>query len=597
MSASLSAFYAACCINDLKTVQATANRNEVDASGPDGNTPLHAASKNGHVEVVRLLLRYHASRTAVNHEELTAEELACNEETKAVFKDSAQMISDSNHFVASSREVEWVDSYKNAYRISYENHEHMKRWLTKVTLSKLLNAIITDYIDKLNFAFEKTRETIKEYVSYTIDLDDPLGLLLAYTHPCGDFFLLLNRNLAEFGSDFRFTSTQALLDSGYADNEPPKGLGQYIFASIVINHPRFRPYQYAGTTYRGMKITKEDLEEYNNNNIIMTRSFLSTSKKRSTAELFLHFQDDMTHPTVICIYKVINQRSSLAIENISMIKEENEVLIVPFTVFQVKEQRDRQWTNNCKIYRYKEIKLEECTSGSLSDRSLLSVYSFSSSSTSIESNFNQNKHETEIDPPSIPVHNDTSRDNEGADHDSYPLRNNGRGSHEANSQNYAAETNGTHGIPMDEFEQIILDQHNRYRRQMCANDLEEDDNLHEKAHKRAHTLANGQDIQLSDDFSENVYILDTADPSKITGEIIVKAWYDEYHQYNVKNESSAIHFSQLVWKNSKKLGVGHAYTGHTLYIVAFYKPPGNIRGQFDINVGCNSSNEQNPTKR
>ncbi|CAF3139542.1 unnamed protein product [Rotaria socialis] len=508
MSASLSAFYAACCINDLKTVQATANRNEVDASGPDGNTPLHAASKNGHVEVVRLLLRYHASRTAVNHEELTAEELACNEETKAVFKDSAQMISDSNHFVASSREVEWVDSYKNAYRISYENHEHMKRWLTKVTLSKLLNAIITDYIDKLNFAFEKTRETIKEYVSYTIDLDDPLGLLLAYTHPCGDFFLLLNRNLAEFGSDFRFSSTQALLDSGYADNEPPKGLGQYIFASIVINHPRFRPYQYAGTTYRGMKITKEDLEEYNNNNIIMTRSFLSTSKKRSTAELFLHFQDDMTHPTVICIYKVINQRSSLAIENIN-----------------------------------------------------------------------------------------TSRDNEGADHDSYPLRNNGRGSHEANSQNYAAETNGTHGIPMDEFEQIILDQHNKYRRQMCANDLEEDDNLHEKAHKRAHTLANGQDIQLSDDFSENVYILDTADPSKITGEIIVKAWYDEYHQYNVKNESSAIHFSQLVWKNSKKLGVGHAYTGHTLYIVAFYKPPGNIRGQFDINVGCNSSNEQNPTKR
>lgn len=52
---------------------------------------------------------------------------------------------------------------------------------------------------------------------------------------------------------------------------------------------------------------------------------------------------------------------------------------------------------------------------------------------------------------------------------------------------------------------------------MCANDLQEDDDLHAQAQKRAHTLANGQDIHLSDDYSENAYILDTGDPSKITG--------------------------------------------------------------------------------
>ncbi|CAF3918401.1 unnamed protein product, partial [Rotaria sp. Silwood1] len=146
----------------------------------------------------------------------------------------------------------------------------MKRWLTKVALQKLFNAIVTDYIDKLNFTDEKSRETIKEYLSYTIDLDDPLGLLYAYTCPSGNFFRLLNLNLAELGSDFRFVSTQALINSGYVDNEPPQGLGQYIFASIIINHPRFRPYQYAGTTFRGMKITKKDLEEYNSGNIVMT---------------------------------------------------------------------------------------------------------------------------------------------------------------------------------------------------------------------------------------------------------------------------------------------------------------------------------------
>lgn len=79
--------------------------------------------------------------------------------------------------------------------------------------------------------------------------------------------------------------------------------------------------------------------------------------------------------------------------------------------------------------------------------------------------------------------------------------------------------------------------------------------------------------------------------------MIVKAWYDEYTQYDVKNESSATHFSQLVWKNSKSLGVGHAYNGQKLFIVALYKPPGNIRGLFQANVGCGPNGTLTLTQR
>jgi ankyrin repeat protein len=32
------------------------------------------------------------------------------------------------------------------------------------------------------------------------------------------------------------------INSGYLDNEAPKGLGQHIFAVILINHPRLQPY-------------------------------------------------------------------------------------------------------------------------------------------------------------------------------------------------------------------------------------------------------------------------------------------------------------------------------------------------------------------
>ncbi|CAF0744218.1 unnamed protein product [Adineta steineri] len=355
-------FYLACCKNDLEKVQQTVNRSEIDTIGPVGNTALHIASMRNYVKLVRLLLRYHASRTIRNDEGYTAEELATTEEIKAAFNTPVRTISDFKHFVASSREIEWLDSYKNAYRISYENHEHMKRWLTKVPLQKLLDAICNEYVDQMNFKDESHRETIKTYLSYAAELEDPLGLLQAYTTPKVQFHYLLNHDLAELGSDFRFVSSHALIKSGYADNEPPKDIGQYIFASLVINHPRFRSYFCAGITFRGMKITRKDLEEYNRGNIIMTRSFLSTSKNRSIAELFLDCECDATHPPVICIYKVINSRSSLSIETISQIPDEEEVLIVPFTVFQIKDQRVVQVIQKGSICPVTEIELEECSS-------------------------------------------------------------------------------------------------------------------------------------------------------------------------------------------------------------------------------------------
>jgi hypothetical protein len=86
------------------------------------------------------------------------------------------------------------------------------------------------------------------------------------------------------------------------------------------------------------------------------------------------------------------------------------------------------------------------------------------------------------------------------------------------STDYAAENNAIHGVPIEDFQQSILDQHNLYRRQTCANDLETDQDLHRIAEERAHNEANGKKLALPDDYNENVYEHDTGDPSKITGE-------------------------------------------------------------------------------
>ncbi|CAF3748651.1 unnamed protein product [Adineta steineri] len=206
---------------------------------------------------------------------------------------------------------------------------------------------------------------------------------------------------------------------------------------------------------------------------------------------------------------------------------------------------------------------------------------------------NSTTNATKVTPP----HNDTSRDKEGEDHDSEPFKNGGSGTHEANSQNIAAETNGTHGISIDQFQEMILHEHNVHRLNNCANALQEDEDLHTKAMERAHSLANGKPMELPNEYNENMYESKTGDPSNITCATIVETWFNQSTKYDPAKEDSALQFTQLVWKNSKKLGVGHAYNGQTLYVIVLYQPSGNLKGQFAANVGCGSNGQLKKANR
>ncbi|CAF1355477.1 unnamed protein product [Rotaria sordida] len=364
-SSQSNAFYLACLNNDLKNVRKTIKPSFINQIDPSGDTALHIACSKGYIELVKLLLRYHASRTIQNKEGLTAEQVAANDEIKDLFKYKERPKSDSKHFVATTIEVEWLDSYKNAYRISYENREHMKRWLLKVPLTKLLDEIDTGYIEKIKFSSEKSKDEIKDYLKLTIEWEQPAGLISAYTSGGTGFCTVLNYDLAEIGSNFRFLSTQNLFNSGYLDNEAPKGLGEHIFAAILINHPFFKPYYRTNiTTYRGMSISRDDLIQYKINDIIMTRTFLSTSHDENIAKRFIPINDNKKQ-AVLCIYKVINPQTSLNIEELSNLPEEKEVLIVPFTVFQIKEIEDVDTLIDEKPCSIKVIKLEECDSNLL----------------------------------------------------------------------------------------------------------------------------------------------------------------------------------------------------------------------------------------
>lgn len=77
-------------------------------------------------------------------------------------------------------------------------------------------------------------------------------------------------------------------------------------------------------------------------------------------------------------------------------------------------------------------------------------------------------------------------------------------------------------------------------------------------------------------------------------------WYDEYklYDYNKAQYSDATgHFTQMVWKGSKKLGcaiqkctaqqMGLGSSGNANFVVCNYDPPGNWIGEFKENVSPN----------
>jgi hypothetical protein len=360
-------FYSACLEGDLKKARETITYPSLNQGDTDGNTPLHIVSSKGYTELVQLLFQYHADRTLKNKAGLTAEQMAKDDDIKNLFKgqirpetDVEHFVDSTNDFVDSTNEVEWFDNCKNAYRIANENREHMKRWLLQVPLKKLLEEIDIGYIDKIEFPNQKCKEQIQDCLKLVIEYEQPIGLICAYNSTGTDFSRILNYDLAKIGSNFRFLSTQNLFNSGYLDNEAPKGLGQHIFAAILINHPIFDPYFKTGTTYRGMSMTRGELEKYKEGDIVLTRSFLSTSEDENVAKLFIPYDGKEKIPAM-CIYKVINPRSSLYIEELSIFDSEKEVLIVPFSVFRVTKIDGVGNNENRPVI----INLEECDSNIL----------------------------------------------------------------------------------------------------------------------------------------------------------------------------------------------------------------------------------------
>ena len=149
------------------------------------------------------------------------------------------------------------------------------------------------------------------------------------------------------------------------------------------------------------------------------------------------------------------------------------------------------------------------------------------------------------------------------------------------------ETSGN--TELENFRKSILDKHNYYRNLHQAGNLERDATLESIAQKTAEYMKETDNFSFATDkyngkaIGQNLFWY----WGSFTGERIADMWYESESKYdysNPKYSSSTGDFTQVVWKNTQKIGCGYACNGKECYGICTYYPAGNYMNQFPANV-------------
>ncbi|XP_053551401.1 Golgi-associated plant pathogenesis-related protein 1-like [Bombina bombina] len=144
-------------------------------------------------------------------------------------------------------------------------------------------------------------------------------------------------------------------------------------------------------------------------------------------------------------------------------------------------------------------------------------------------------------------------------------------------------------VNMAQFENDFLSAHNAYRKRHGSPPLQLSRELSNSAQQWANYLLSIRTMKHSGSgYGENIYY--AYGFKELKGQQPVDSWYNEIQYYNFSQPGFAMntgHFTQVVWKDSKLLGVGVATDGKGLfYCVGQYSPAGNVMspGYFERNV-------------
>ncbi|XP_030148546.1 Golgi-associated plant pathogenesis-related protein 1 isoform X1 [Lynx canadensis] len=142
-----------------------------------------------------------------------------------------------------------------------------------------------------------------------------------------------------------------------------------------------------------------------------------------------------------------------------------------------------------------------------------------------------------------------------------------------------------------QFNNEVLKAHNEYRQQHGVPPLKLCKKLNREAQQYSEALASTRILKHSPESSRGQCGENLAWASyDQTGKEVADRWYSEIKNYNFQQPgftSGTGHFTAMVWKNTKKMGVGKASASDgSSFVVARYFPAGNVvnQGFFEENV-------------
>ena len=137
--------------------------------------------------------------------------------------------------------------------------------------------------------------------------------------------------------------------------------------------------------------------------------------------------------------------------------------------------------------------------------------------------------------------------------------------------------------PTDQEKQILLDRHNYWRADVGLEPLDWSDELMKSADKWAHALKSDKCgfYHSKSAYGENLW---TGTTGAFPTANVVDDWASEKADYNYeKNKCKAGkvcgHYTQIVWKNTTKVGCAKVECNGMTTWVCQYDPPGNYIGQ------------------
>ncbi|CAG0904584.1 unnamed protein product, partial [Darwinula stevensoni] len=143
---------------------------------------------------------------------------------------------------------------------------------------------------------------------------------------------------------------------------------------------------------------------------------------------------------------------------------------------------------------------------------------------------------------------------------------------------------------VSDFERGMLKRHNHHRRKHGSPLLILDKELSRQSQEWAETLAKenrGMKHRPQEKYGACLYQI-SGDTCSVFPKDVVDFWYKKMKDFDFQNPegNAATGGTQVIWKDSQRLGVGKAPTedGKTWFIVAYYDPPGNVTGRFAENV-------------